>query len=101
MEEQEECPAREKGPVIASGDGGSKGSWVMAVCFAFWCVSSAVHLGRTVCFTTGRSNQEKQLARTRDERTVMYGEYENRGMPNEGRLSTWEETIEREREQAM
>ncbi|KMQ48794.1 hypothetical protein HL42_0334 [Trichophyton rubrum] len=36
-EEQEECPAREKGPVIASGDGGSKGSWVMAVCFAFWC----------------------------------------------------------------
>ncbi|EZF69703.1 hypothetical protein H105_07829 [Trichophyton soudanense CBS 452.61] len=37
------------------------------------CVSSAVHLGRTVCFTTSRSyHQEKQLARTEMEMVVMY-----------------------------
>lgn len=41
-------------------------------------VSSAVHLGRTVCFTTGRSyHQEKQLARTELETMVMYWEYGN------------------------
>ncbi|EFE38495.1 hypothetical protein TRV_06824 [Trichophyton verrucosum HKI 0517] len=41
-------------------------------------VSSAVHLGRTVCFTTGRSyHQEKQLARTELETMVMYREYGN------------------------
>ncbi|KDB29816.1 hypothetical protein H112_07817, partial [Trichophyton rubrum D6] len=37
------------------------------------CESSAVHLGRTVCFTTSRSyHQEKQLARTEMEMVVMY-----------------------------